>query len=71
LTSEQVECLYRVLSAHPVAREARVPLKITERSHGVGAEDPIDATAVKAEARQASLEVDDVVPTEIRYGQLQ
>jgi len=46
-------------------------LEITERSHGVGAEDPIDATAVKAEARQASLEVDDVVPAEIRYGQLQ
>lgn len=46
-------------------------MEITERSHGVGSEDPIDATAVKAEARQASLEVDDVVPAEIRRGQLQ
>jgi len=68
LTSEQVECLHRVFPTHPVAWEPGVSLKITERSHGVGSEDPIDATAVKAEACQASLEVDDVVPTEIRCG---
>jgi hypothetical protein len=56
----------RVGPAHPVGRDAAVRLEVDQRTARARSEDPVDATAVEAEAAERGLELGDVIAAQVR-----
>ena len=53
------------MTAHAIIRKTRISLEIPQRSDRVGAVDPIDSAAVKAEAGQRCLQFSNIIAAHV------
>ena len=71
LLAKSFEVAKRVGAADPVARHAAASLELQQRARRTRSEDAVDATGIKAQPTEFSLQRGDVVAAYVRRGELE
>lgn len=71
LTTGDGEGTSRIGATHAVIGKTGITLKICQCAHGVGAENAVDTTAVKAQPGEQALQLHDIITAHIRRGVVQ